>query len=75
LCRRISSGSSRAAREISTRRPRAKSDPWSSRRSAALGVWVMARDRTRGRSRRWSMGICGNRAKQIAHRHRLKESR
>ena len=33
-------------------------------------------DRTRGRSRRWcSMEICGNRAKQIAHRHRLKESR
>jgi predicted RNA-binding Zn ribbon-like protein len=33
-------------------------------------------DRTRGRSRRWcSMQICGNRAKQIAHRHRSKESR
>jgi predicted RNA-binding Zn ribbon-like protein len=33
-------------------------------------------DRTRGRSRRWcSMEICGNRAKQIAHRHRLKMSR
>jgi predicted RNA-binding Zn ribbon-like protein len=33
-------------------------------------------DRTRGRSRRWcSMEVCGNRAKQIAHRHRLKESR
>jgi predicted RNA-binding Zn ribbon-like protein len=33
-------------------------------------------DRTRGRSRRWcSMGICGNRAKQIAHRLRLKGSR
>jgi predicted RNA-binding Zn ribbon-like protein len=33
-------------------------------------------DRTRSRSRRWcSMGICGNRAKQTAHRHRLKESR
>ena len=33
-------------------------------------------DRTRARSRRWcSMGICGNRAKQIAHRHRLKASR
>jgi predicted RNA-binding Zn ribbon-like protein len=33
-------------------------------------------DRTRARSRRWcSMGICGNRSKQIAHRHRLKESR
>jgi predicted RNA-binding Zn ribbon-like protein len=37
---------------------------------------LMFVDRTRGRSRRWcSMGICGNRAKQIAHRHRLKESR
>jgi predicted RNA-binding Zn ribbon-like protein len=33
-------------------------------------------DHTRGRSRRWCrMEICGNRAKQIAHRHRLKESR
>jgi len=37
---------------------------------------LMFADRTRARSRRWcSMGICGNRAKQIAHRHRLKESR
>ena len=37
---------------------------------------LMFIDRTRGRSRRWcSMGICGNRSKQIAHRHRLKESR
>jgi predicted RNA-binding Zn ribbon-like protein len=36
---------------------------------------LMFADRTRGRSRRWcSMGICGNRAKQIAHRHRLKQS-
>jgi predicted RNA-binding Zn ribbon-like protein len=30
-------------------------------------------DRTRGRARRWcSMAICGNRAKQAAHRSRLK---
>jgi predicted RNA-binding Zn ribbon-like protein len=37
---------------------------------------LMFADRTRGRSRRWcSMKICGNRAKQVAHRHRLKESR
>jgi predicted RNA-binding Zn ribbon-like protein len=37
---------------------------------------LMFADRTRGRSRRWcSMGVCGNRAKQVAHRHRLKESR
>jgi len=37
---------------------------------------LMFSDRTRGRSRRWcSMGICGNRAKQIAHRQRLKQSR
>ena len=37
---------------------------------------LMFVDRTRGRSRRWcSMGICGNRAKQIAHRRRMKESR
>lgn len=32
-------------------------------------------DRTRGRARRWcSMSICGNRAKQLAHRNRKKES-
>ena len=31
-------------------------------------------DHTRGRTRRWcSMAICGNRAKQAAHRHRVKE--
>jgi len=37
---------------------------------------LMFADRTRGRSRRWcSMDVCGNRAKQIAHRHRLKQSR
>jgi predicted RNA-binding Zn ribbon-like protein len=31
-------------------------------------------DRTRGHTRRWcSMEICGNRAKQAAHRNRLKE--
>ena len=33
-------------------------------------------DHTRGRARRWcSMAICGNRAKQAAHRHRLKADR
>jgi predicted RNA-binding Zn ribbon-like protein len=33
-------------------------------------------DHTRGHARRWcSMAICGNRAKQAAHRQRLKESR
>lgn len=33
-------------------------------------------DRTRGRVRRWcSMAICGNRAKQAAHRNRLKTRR
>jgi len=33
-------------------------------------------DRTHGRARRWcSMAICGNRAKQAAHRHRLKVER
>jgi predicted RNA-binding Zn ribbon-like protein len=33
-------------------------------------------DRTRARSRRWcSMGLCGNRAKQIAHRQRVKRQR
>jgi predicted RNA-binding Zn ribbon-like protein len=30
-------------------------------------------DHTRGHARRWcSMALCGNRAKQAAHRHRLK---
>lgn len=30
-------------------------------------------DRTRGRARRWcTMAVCGNRAKQAAHRHRLR---
>jgi predicted RNA-binding Zn ribbon-like protein len=33
-------------------------------------------DRTRGHARRWcSMAICGNRAKQAAHRHRAKVHR
>jgi predicted RNA-binding Zn ribbon-like protein len=33
-------------------------------------------DRTRRRARRWcSMAICGNRAKQAAHRRRLKGKR
>jgi predicted RNA-binding Zn ribbon-like protein len=37
---------------------------------------LMFADRTRGRSRRWcSMEICGNRAKQLAHRLRMKASR
>ena len=37
---------------------------------------LMFADRTRGRSRRWcSMEVCGNRAKQIAHRHRLRMTR
>lgn len=32
-------------------------------------------DHTRGRARRWcSMAICGNRAKQAAHRHRRKDA-
>lgn len=33
-------------------------------------------DHTRGHARRWcSMGLCGNRAKQAAHRHRQKEKK
>lgn len=33
-------------------------------------------DHTRGRTRRWcSMAICGNRAKQAAHRHRVSSTR
>jgi predicted RNA-binding Zn ribbon-like protein len=35
---------------------------------------LMFADRTRSRSRRWcSMAVCGNRAKQAAHRDRLKK--
>ena len=35
---------------------------------------LMFVDHTRGHARRWcSMALCGNRAKQAAHRHRLKE--
>jgi predicted RNA-binding Zn ribbon-like protein len=38
------------------------------------GCTLVFADRTRGRARRWcSMAICGNRAKQAAHRNRLKE--
>jgi predicted RNA-binding Zn ribbon-like protein len=37
---------------------------------------LMFADRTRRRARRWcSMAICGNRAKQAAHRNRLKNKR
>lgn len=36
---------------------------------------LMFVDHTRGRRRRWcSMAMCGNRSKQAAHRHRLKQS-
>lgn len=36
---------------------------------------LMFADHTRGRARRWcSMAVCGNRAKQAAHRNRLKKS-
>ncbi len=38
------------------------------------GCTLLFVDRTRGHGRRWcSMSICGNRAKQIAHRKRRKE--
>jgi predicted RNA-binding Zn ribbon-like protein len=38
-----------------------------------LACTLMFADHTRGRARRWcSMGICGNRAKQAAHRQRLR---
>ncbi len=37
---------------------------------------LMFADHTRGRARRWcSMAICGNRAKQAAHRNRIKSRR
>jgi predicted RNA-binding Zn ribbon-like protein len=37
---------------------------------------LMFADHTRGRARRWcSMAICGNRAKQAAHRNRIKNKR
>jgi predicted RNA-binding Zn ribbon-like protein len=40
------------------------------------GCTLMFVDHTRGRARRWcSMAVCGNRAKQAAHRNRLKSER
>jgi predicted RNA-binding Zn ribbon-like protein len=37
---------------------------------------LMFADHTRGRARRWcSMALCGNRAKQAAHRHRVEARR
>jgi predicted RNA-binding Zn ribbon-like protein len=40
------------------------------------GCTLFFLDQTRSRARRWcSMAICGNRAKQAAHRHRLKANR
>jgi predicted RNA-binding Zn ribbon-like protein len=40
------------------------------------GCTLLFVDHTRGRRRRWcSMALCGNRAKQAAHRHRLKANR
>jgi predicted RNA-binding Zn ribbon-like protein len=39
------------------------------------GCTLLFVDHTRGRARRWcSMALCGNRAKQAAHRHRQKAS-
>ncbi len=39
------------------------------------GCTLLFVDHTRGHRRRWcSMSMCGNRAKQAAHRHRLKQS-
>jgi predicted RNA-binding Zn ribbon-like protein len=41
-----------------------------------VGCTLLFADHTRGNTRRWcSMEICGNRAKQAAHRSRLKEQR
>jgi predicted RNA-binding Zn ribbon-like protein len=41
-----------------------------------LACTLMFADHTRGHARRWcSMAICGNRAKQAAHRNRLKARR
>jgi predicted RNA-binding Zn ribbon-like protein len=43
------------------------------RSCAGFGCTLLFADHTRGRARRWcSMAICGNRAKQIAHRERRK---
>jgi predicted RNA-binding Zn ribbon-like protein len=40
------------------------------------GCTLLFVDRTRGRARRWcSMAVCGNRAKQAAHRKRLRKAR
>jgi predicted RNA-binding Zn ribbon-like protein len=41
-----------------------------------LGCTLLFVDRTRGHVRRWcSMAICGNRAKQSAHRQRVQRTR
>jgi predicted RNA-binding Zn ribbon-like protein len=40
------------------------------------GCTLMFLDRTRGHARRWcSMSVCGNRAKQAAHRERAQHAR
>lgn len=40
------------------------------------GCTLLFLDRTRGRARRWcSMAVCGNRAKQAAHRKRVQSAR
>ncbi len=45
-------------------------------RSLTPKATLVFADRTRRRARRWcSMAICGNRAKQAAHRKRLKNKR
>jgi predicted RNA-binding Zn ribbon-like protein len=46
------------------------------KRCEGASCTLMFADRTRARSRRWcSMEICGNRAKQFAHRQRSKKQR
>jgi predicted RNA-binding Zn ribbon-like protein len=41
-----------------------------------VGCTLLFADHTRGRRRRWcSMALCGNRAKQAAHRHRARSNR
>jgi predicted RNA-binding Zn ribbon-like protein len=45
------------------------------KRCEGVACTLLFADHTRSHARRWcSMAICGNRAKQAAHRHRLKEN-
>lgn len=51
-------------------------DPASVKACEGHSCTLVFADHTRGRARRWcSMAVCGNRAKQAAHRNRLRKKR